>query len=160
MTALWDPPLPNLSPYLPLQRRRMSDTRHAPCGTSFVSGRRLQEIPSPEVNYETHNQDVFRFGTRCNAVGNYIRTSWRQRWRAPEPGVGAGSMKTSNETGYGSPDVTGSGARAGTGVGAAGSGPMTKRSNSSKTNGLNGGTRSGANSDVNSGPGGSRQNGQ
>ncbi|MFM0006836.1 hypothetical protein P0D80_47150 [Paraburkholderia sp. RL17-373-BIF-A] len=72
----------------------------------------------------------------------------------PTPGVGAGSMKAPNETGYGSPDVPGGGVRA------ARSNPATERSNSGKTNGLNRGTRSGANSDVNSGPGGSRENGQ
>jgi hypothetical protein len=72
----------------------------------------------------------------------------------PTPGVGAGSMKTPNETGYGSPDVTGSG------VGAARNIPRTERSNRGKTNGLNKGTNSGANSDVNSRPGGSRQKGQ
>ncbi|KAA1014857.1 hypothetical protein FVF58_02695 [Paraburkholderia panacisoli] len=69
----------------------------------------------------------------------------------PTPGVGAGLMKTPNETGYGAPDVTGSG------VGAARSIPRTERG---KTNGLNKGTNSGANSDVNSGLGGSRQKGQ
>jgi hypothetical protein len=72
----------------------------------------------------------------------------------PTPGAGAGSMKTPNETGYGSPDVTGSG------VGAVRNIPRTERSNSGKTNGLNKGTHSGANSDVNSRPGGSRQKGQ
>ncbi|WP_408260045.1 hypothetical protein [Paraburkholderia xenovorans] len=63
-------------------------------------------------------------------------------------------MKAPNETGYGSPDVTGSGDRA------ARSNPATERSDSGKTNGLNRGTRSGANSDVNGGPGGSMGNDQ
>ncbi|MFM0226621.1 hypothetical protein [Paraburkholderia dipogonis] len=72
----------------------------------------------------------------------------------PTPNVGAGSMKTPNETGYGSPEVTGDVDRA------TRSNPATERSNSGKTNGLNRGTRSGANSDVNSGPGGSSENGQ
>jgi hypothetical protein len=72
----------------------------------------------------------------------------------PTPGVGAGSMKTPNETGYASPDVTGSGVRAAPGN------PTTERSNRGKTNGLNMGTRSGANSDVNRGFGGVRPNGQ
>ncbi|PRX33390.1 hypothetical protein B0G75_103618 [Paraburkholderia sp. BL18I3N2] len=70
------------------------------------------------------------------------------------PGVAAGWMKTPNEGGYGSPDVTASG------VGEARSSPSTGRSNSGKANGLNMGTRSGANSDVNSTRNGPRQNGQ
>jgi hypothetical protein len=72
----------------------------------------------------------------------------------PTPGAGAGSMKTPDETGYGSPGVTG------TGVGAARNLPRTERFNRDRTNGLNKGTNSGANSDVNSGADGSRQKGQ
>jgi hypothetical protein len=72
----------------------------------------------------------------------------------PTPGVGAGSMKTPNETGYGSPDVTGSGVRAARSI------STTERPNKGKTNGLNMGTRSGANSDVNSRFGGLRPKGQ
>lgn len=72
----------------------------------------------------------------------------------PTPGAGAGSMKTPDETGYGSPAVTGSG------VGAARNIPGTERSNRGKANGLNQGTNSGANSDVNGRPGGIRQKGQ
>ncbi|MFL9914721.1 hypothetical protein PQR75_42945 [Paraburkholderia fungorum] len=72
----------------------------------------------------------------------------------PTPGAGAGSMKTPNETGYGSPDVTGSGVDAARNI------PRTERSNRGKTNSLNQGTNSGANSDVNSRPGGIRQKGQ
>jgi hypothetical protein len=63
-------------------------------------------------------------------------------------------MKTPNETGYGSPDVTGSG------VGAARDIPRMERSDKGKSNGLNKGTNSGANSDVNSRPGGIKQKGQ
>jgi hypothetical protein len=72
----------------------------------------------------------------------------------PTPDVGAGSMKTPNETGYGSPDVTGRG------VGAARNIPRMERSDRGKTNALNKGTNSGANSDVNSRPGGIKQKGQ
>jgi hypothetical protein len=74
--------------------------------------------------------------------------------RLPTPGTGAGSMKTPNDTGYGSPGVTG------TGVGAAPNLPRTERFNRGRTNGLNKGTNSGANSDVNSGVDGSRQKGE
>lgn len=70
------------------------------------------------------------------------------------PTPGAGSMKTPNDTGYRSPDVTGTDARA------ARSNPATEGSDRGKTNRLNQGTRGGANSDVNSGTSGSRQNGQ
>ena len=72
----------------------------------------------------------------------------------PTPGVGAGLMKTPNESGYGSPDVMSSG------VGEARSSPPTGRSNRGKANGLNMGTRSGANSDVNRPRNGPKENGQ